>query len=66
MIYIEIIELKFCNLDYDLKKNIGKRSECEYLNSGENLEKNEDNDEEERKSIDNYLIIMSQSFEEKN
>lgn len=65
MIYIEIIELKFCNLDYDLKKNIGKRSDFEYLNSGENFEKNEENDEEERKNIDNNnLIIMSQSFEE--
>ena len=26
MIYIEIIELRFCKLDYELKKNIKKRS----------------------------------------
>lgn len=26
LIYIEILELKFCNLDYDLKKNIHERS----------------------------------------
>lgn len=31
MIYIEFLELKFCNLEYDLKKNIEKRSENERL-----------------------------------
>ena len=27
LIYIEILELKFCNFDYQLKKNITKRAE---------------------------------------
>ena len=43
LIYIEIIELKFCNLDYDLKKNIGKRGIMEYINEAENEEKNSKN-----------------------
>jgi len=37
MIYIELLELKFCNLDYDLKRNIKQRSDDEYLQSEENL-----------------------------
>ena len=35
LIYIEIIELKFCNLDYDLKKNISKRGVLDYYNEYE-------------------------------
>ena len=35
LIYIEIIELKFCNLDYDLKKNISKRGVSDYYNEFE-------------------------------
>ena len=31
LIYLEIIELHFCNLDFDLKKNIMKRSENEIV-----------------------------------
>ena len=33
MIYIEIIELRFCKLDYDLTKNIRNRSDNDYLYS---------------------------------
>ena len=29
IIYIELIELRFCNLDYDLRKNIKSRGERE-------------------------------------
>ena len=29
IIYIEMIELRFCNLDYDLRKNIKSRGEFE-------------------------------------
>ena len=35
LIYIEIIELKFCNLDYDLRKNISKRGVLDYYNEYE-------------------------------
>ena len=30
LIYLEIIELNFCNLNFNLKKNIAYRSELEY------------------------------------
>ena len=62
MIYIEIIELRFCNLDYDLKKNIKKRSDSEYLNCGQDLDKNDDEEEENNNKDNNNLIIMSQDF----
>ena len=62
MIYIEIIELRFCNLDYDLKKNIKKRSDSEYLNCGEDLDKNDDEEDENNNKDNNNLIIMSQDF----
>lgn len=35
MIYIEIIELKFCQLDFELKKNIKDRSDDDYAHSTE-------------------------------
>ena len=54
LIYMELIELKFWNLDYDLKINIRKRSKSEYEvpiieSSDENKDnkKEEDNKEEE-------------------
>ena len=64
MIYIEIIELRFCNLDYDLKKNIKKRSDSEYLNCGEDLDKNDDEEDENNNKDNNNLLIMSQDFYE--
>ena len=30
MIYIEVLELNFCKLDYDLKKNIAKRGNNDF------------------------------------
>ena len=33
LIYLEIIELNFCNLNYNLKKNIIKRGEKDYIDS---------------------------------
>ena len=43
MIYIELIELKFCRLDYDLKKNIGHRGLQESLqNSIYNIDDDDD------------------------
>ena len=33
LIYLEIIELNFCKLNYDLKKNITKRGEIDYNDS---------------------------------
>ena len=50
MIYIEIIELRFCNLDYDLKKNIRQRSIYEYKNS------EEEDDDEHNISLGNISV----------
>jgi hypothetical protein len=38
LIYIEVIELKFCELDYDLKKNIEIRCEKEKINEIKSIE----------------------------
>jgi hypothetical protein len=61
MIYIELLELKFCNFDYDLKRNIKQRSDDEYLQSEENLDNNNydiTNDEN-----NNSLINLSQDLD---
>jgi len=49
MIYIELIELRFCNLDYDLRKNIKARGEREsslgpIYEEGENEKESNKND----------------------
>ena len=53
MIYMEIIELKFCGLDYDLKNNIRKRSIKDYQSVHEkiNKEENYDNINEKEKDV---------------
>ena len=56
-IYIEIIELRFCNLDYDLRKNIKSRGEFEsslgllYEEEEENEKDNNKNDLELNNSL---------------
>jgi len=61
MIYTEILELKFCNLDYDLKRNIKKRSDDDYLQSEKKLEDNYEitNDNDNNMS----LINLSQDLD---
>ena len=44
LIYIEIIELKCCNLDYDLKKNIDTRGYVDRMNTRKSLELSSIND----------------------
>ena len=39
MIYIEVLELKFCGFDYELKKNISRRGSKDYGDSEDNLQK---------------------------
>ena len=39
MIYIEVLELKFCGFDYELKKNISRRGSMDYGDSEDNLQK---------------------------
>ena len=39
MIYIEVLELKFCGLDYELKKNISLRSNMDNLEGFNSIKK---------------------------
>ena len=59
LIYIELLELKFCKLDYELKKNIDKRAILDIVEGLDmdiesrttdiiELQKNENNDNEEK------------------
>ena len=61
MIYIELIELKFCHLDYDLKKSIGLRGIQESLqNNLSNIDIDPEDNEAKRtqtsKSLKENLI----------
>ena len=60
MIYIELLELKFCNLDYDLRRNIKQRSDDEYLQSEEILENNYEITNDDN---NNSLINLSQDLD---
>ena len=48
IIYLELIELNFCGLNKDLKKNIMDRSFSESSDYIEELEKEEENENEEK------------------
>ena len=55
MIYIELIELKFCKLDYHLKKKIEERGITDsklFLDENDDEEKNENNDDEKNENDD--------------
>ena len=60
MIYIELLELKFCNLDYDLRRNIKQRSDDEYLQSEDILENNYEITNDDN---NNSLINLSQDLD---
>ena len=49
MIYIELIELRFCNLDYDLRKNINLRGDTE-SSLGPIYEGEEENEKDKNKN----------------
>ena len=53
MIYIEVIELNFCGLDYELKKNIDKRGLKDIQQNFKLINKDDDNDNEEEDSETN-------------
>jgi hypothetical protein len=52
MIYIEVIELNFCGLDFEIKRNINKRSLKDMQQNFESINKvtDDDNEEEETES----------------
>ena len=56
LIYIEIIELKFCQLDYHLKKTITKRGQSDYY-SLFTIEDNDDQDDELNYSIRKESLV---------
>ena len=55
LVYFEIIELRFCKLDKDLKKNIANRGdrESKISNNPDNLKDNEDNNDNDNNDNDN-------------
>jgi hypothetical protein len=53
LVYMEIIELRFCKLDYDLKRNIEKRASMETISS---LIEDSDSDESEDENLGKELI----------
>ena len=55
MIYMEIIELKFCGLDYDLKINIQKRGIKDYKSISEKNNEEDDYDDVNEKEGDVLL-----------
>ena len=59
IIYIEIIELRFCNLDYDLRKNIKSRGEMDsslgLLYEGEEEKENEKDKNKDDLGLNNSL-----------
>ena len=66
MIYIEILELRFCGLDYELKKNISRRGTKDLLEIIDSMgKKNEDGDdiEIEMRLTENYDDLSQQAIE---
>ena len=52
LVFLEIIELKFCNLDQNLKKNIKYRADLETRESLEFIKDNNDNSMERNDSAE--------------
>ena len=53
LVYMEIIELRFCKLDYDLKRNIEKRASLETIDT---LNEDSDSDESEDEILGKELV----------
>ena len=66
LIYMEIIELRFCKLDHDIKRNIYLRGSLEYVDNifeeDEDEDEDEDKDEEENhlNKLDTFNISLSE------
>jgi len=63
IIYIEIIELRFCNLDYDLRKNIKSRGEVD-SSLGLLYEREEENEKDKNKNDLNDLGLNNSMTED--
>ena len=62
LIYFEIIELNFCDLNYDLKMNIAKRGISEGFSFLNATEEDENNKEEENEIIEKSYETSNDSF----
>ena len=65
MIYIEILELRFCGLDYELKKNIARRGKKDLLEIIDSMgKKNEEGDdiEIEMRLTENFDDLSQQAI----
>ena len=62
LIYFEIIELNFCELNYDLKMNIAKRGFSEGFSFLNTTEEDENNKEEENEIIEKSYETSNDSF----
>ena len=65
MIYIEILELRFCGLDYELKKNIARRGNKDLLEIIDSMgKKNEEGDdiEIEMRLTENFDDLSQQAI----
>ena len=69
LVYIEIIELKFCGLDYDLKKNIQERSKVDSNKENESelgINLVENDKENQQIEMDGGYIIVTEDFNKGN
>ena len=62
LIYFEIIELNFCDLNYDLKMNITKRGISEGFSFLNATEDDENNKEEDNEIIEKSYETSNESF----
>ena len=52
LIYLEIIELKFCDLDKNLKKNIEKRAALDGITNADNNSNDSDDSDENNNNLE--------------
>ena len=67
MIYIEILELRFCRLDYELKKNISRRRIEDIIGIIDSMVKKnvgEEDFEIELRSTENFDDLSQQSSQQ--
>ena len=67
MIYIEILELRFCRLDYELKKNISRRGTEDIIGIIDSMVKKnvgEEDFEIELRSTENFDDLSQQSSQQ--
>ena len=67
MIYIEILELRFCGLDFELKKNISRRGTEDIIGIIDSMVKKNEGEEDfeiELRSPENFDDLSQQSSQQ--